>query len=92
MGHLGHPGFGAVRPPPTNAPPDPLPQPIPDPMPPAPVPVVPPVPYPAPAPMPCTRTWLQERPWLLPAGSGLLAFLIGLTIGVSAGRRKRSGL
>lgn len=65
-------------------------------VPPAPMPSVevPQVPYPAttPIPMPgalATRTWLQARPWVAPVGAGVVGVLLGLTIGLAAGRRSR---
>lgn len=104
MAHLRLPGFGASQLPagdqpsvPTSAdaelPPPFVPevvprapdtQPPPMPYPPAPPPIIPSIPA-VPA---VARTWLQARPWVLPVGGGLLAFLLGLTIGAAMSRRR----
>lgn len=55
---------------------------------------MPTVPYPSPPPIPfvpaAAKTWLQAHPLVLPVGGGIAAALIlGLTIGVSVGRRRQ---
>lgn len=77
-----------------------MPAPPPAPMPPIETPNVPtpipPAPYPS-SPVPSipfvpasAKTWLQEHRWVLPAGGGVLLFLIGLTIGVASSRKRRA--
>lgn len=56
---------------------------------PAPVPPVPVVlPYPQiPSPITAARSMFQARPWLAPVGTGVVALLIGISIGAAIGRR-----
>lgn len=65
----------------------------------APSPEAPPqVPYPVSPPSSgpivpqAARTWLQQRPWLAPVGTGVIGILLGLTIGLAARRRPRVAL
>ncbi len=66
--------------------------PLPPALPPAPAPM-PQIPYSMTQPpqvlVPQFKTWLEAKPWIVPAGGSLIALLVGLSIGVAIGRRRR---